>query len=97
MRRTKFLADCGEFHSPLFQVIEEPDGESYLIIAHAENFGIDDPPLSQIIEQRYSIHTTSRSKEYTMMKQTLQWGESEKVTKVNLNDAIKSRSGFAPL
>jgi hypothetical protein len=77
----------------LFSVFEKPNGELIIPIRTAER--LDGPDGPRLREQRYSIHPSPRSADYTTIKQTINADSSRSITSVVLTDAVKKKSGFS--
>ena len=78
----------------LFSVVEKQNGELTLPINAGAYFVINGVEKS-VREHRYSIHSSSRSQNYTTIKQTVELETNEKFTSVSLTDAVKNKNGFS--
>jgi hypothetical protein len=93
--RTIFAVEVEDGLCPLFTVVEKPSGELTIGIASAERFGSDHTQGPEVREQRYSIHPSPRSADYTTIKHTLNLSDGQQITHVIVTDAVKRRTGFA--
>jgi hypothetical protein len=90
--RTRFAARIGGTPRILFSIIEKQNGELILVPKHGERMETHDGP--KILEQRFSIHPSPNSLEFTTIKQTLNAEDGQSVTSVVLTDAVKKKTGF---
>lgn len=65
-----------------------------LVSKSAEHAGIGGP---EILEQRFSIHPSPRSADYTTIKQTLNTADGKSQTSAMLTDAVKRKNGYSIL
>jgi hypothetical protein len=91
--RTRFAVRVGGIPRILFSIIEKQSGELLLVPKTADRMETNDGPL--LLEQRYSIHPSPNSAEFTTIKQTLNAADGQSITSVVLTDAIKKRTGFS--
>jgi hypothetical protein len=101
--RFYFTIKCAGFHRAFLSSVENTrsdKGDVYLILSSGINFmapNRDDLSGPQIISQRYSLHASKISNDYTTIKQTLILRDSPTIYTYQITDAIKRKSGFAPL
>lgn len=93
--RTRFAARIGGIPRILFSIIEKQNGELLLVPKTGARMETHDGPL--LLEQRYSIHPSPNSAEFTTIKQTLNAANGQSITSVVLTDAVKKKSGFSIL
>jgi len=79
----------------LFSIVEKSNGELILPIKSAERMGPDWTTGPTVLEHRYSIHPSSKSADFTTIKQTINLEGGKRITTVALTDAIKKKSGFS--
>ncbi len=79
----------------LFTVVEKPNGELIIPLKGAQRFGADWATAENVLEQRYSIHPSPRSKDFNVIKLTLNLESGRSVTTVALTDAAKLKNGFS--
>lgn len=91
--RTIFAVRISGAPRILFSIIEKQNGELFLVPKTADRMDTGDGPL--LLEQRYSIHPSPNSAEFTTIKQTLNAADGQSITSVLLTDAIKKRNGFS--
>jgi hypothetical protein len=93
LSKTRFVVRIADSPRILFSILEKPNGELIVPIRTAERFTDGTGP--RLLEQRYSIHPSPGSPDFTTIKQTINVHEGKSVTSVILTDAIKKRSGFS--
>jgi len=91
--RTRFAARIGGIPRILFSIIEKQNGELLLVPKTGARMETHDGPL--LLEQRYSIHPSPNSAEFTTIKQTLNAEDGQSITSVILTDAVKKKTGFS--
>jgi hypothetical protein len=79
----------------LFSVLEKKNGELIIPVRSAERYGHTYSSAIPILEQRFSIHPSLKSKDYTTIKHTTNLVDGTQVSSVALTDAIKLRTGFS--
>jgi hypothetical protein len=79
----------------LFSIVEKSNGELILPIKSAERMGPDWTTGPIVLEQRYSIHPSPKSADFTTIKQTINLEGGKSITTVALTDAVKKKSGFS--
>jgi hypothetical protein len=93
--RTRFCARIGGIPRILFSIIEKQNGELILIPKTADRMETGDGP--RILQQRYSIHPSPNSSDFSTIKQTINAEDGQSITSVVLTDAIKRKTGFSIL
>jgi hypothetical protein len=92
---TRFAIRIPDGIRTLFTVIEKPNGELVIPIKGADRFGADWKAGKRVLEQRYSIHSSPRSKEFNVIKQTINLEGGQSITMAALTDAVKLKNGFS--
>lgn len=92
--KTIFAVRCAGAERILFSALEKKDGELILVTKTAERATPGGPIIR---EQRFSVHPSLRSQEYTTIKQTLNTADGKSETSVVLTDAVKRKNGFSVL
>jgi hypothetical protein len=77
----------------LFTILEKPNGELIIPMKTGERAETNLGP--RLLEQRYSIHPSPQSREFTTIKQTVNTDDGKTETSVILTDAVKLKTGFA--
>jgi hypothetical protein len=97
LRKIRFVINAGQKPRLLFSVLERRNGDLILVVRTAERIGYDHRgnPDDAILEQRYSIHVSPNSEEYSTIKQTLNTADGQSRNSWQLTNAIKKRTGFA--
>lgn len=93
--RTIFAVEMQSGLRPLFSVMEKTSGELIIPVNAGQKFGPDPSVGPQILEQRYSIHPSLKSADYTTIKQTTTLAGGRQMTSAVVTDAVKKRTGFA--
>jgi hypothetical protein len=93
LTRTRFAVRIGGKSRILFSILEKPNGELIVPSKTAEKADNSDGP--RLLEQRYSIHPSPKSSEFTMVKQTLNTVDGKTEDSVVLTDAVKLKTGFS--
>ena len=75
---------------------ESPKGDVYIRVKSGTQVGIP-PNASAVVEDRYSIHPSPNSPNYTMLKHTLTLENGSTTTSAALTDAVKLKRGFSHL
>jgi hypothetical protein len=76
-------------------VLEKNSGELIIPVNAGQKFGPDPSVGPPILEQRYSIHPSLRSADYTTIKLTTNLGDGRQITNAVVTDAVKKSTGFA--
>lgn len=82
----------------LFIIEEDPrkDGDVFIKIRTGHQVGV--PPNNTLVrQQRFSIHPSHRSKEFSSIKQTLELIDGRREETVQMTDAVKLKTGAAPV
>jgi hypothetical protein len=81
----------------LFKVIEKSSGEIIISIKGGTFYGYqnDGAPGPRVLEERYSLHPSPKSKEFNVFKHTLNLEGGRSITTAALTDAIKLKNGFS--
>jgi hypothetical protein len=95
LHRSIFITRIDEKPRVLFSIFEKPNGELIIPIRTSERYGTDYSSGSPILEQRFSIHPSLKSQEYTTAKHTTNLQDGRQVTSVALTDAVKQKTGFS--
>ncbi|GGI23801.1 hypothetical protein [Bradyrhizobium guangdongense] len=90
--RTEFVVEVNGRDRSLFSVAERPNGDLLIFFEHAERFGYD-ACGSEIRTQKYSVHVSPNSAEFSTLKQTLLLQDDTETTTSALTDAPK-KGGF---
>lgn len=93
LRKTRYVVRVGGSLRILFTVLEKQNGELIIPTRTGERAESDLGP--RILEQRYSVHPSPRSAEFTTIKQTINTDDGKTETSVILTDAVKLKAGFA--
>jgi hypothetical protein len=92
---TKFAVRVPDGERILFSIVEKTNGELILPISGAEKMGIDWTTGPNVREQRYSIHPSPKSADFTTVKLTIVLEEHPSTTIVALTNAVKKKTGFS--
>jgi hypothetical protein len=95
LARTIFAVEMQSGLRPLFSVLEKASGELIIPVNAGQKFGPDPSVGPTILEQRYSIHPSLRSADYTTIKLTTNLGDGRQITNAVVTDAVKKSTGFA--
>jgi hypothetical protein len=95
LSRTIFTAQIASKARVLFSILEKPNGELIIPFRAAERFGVDYTTGIPVLEQRYSIHPSLRSEEFTTVKHTTNLADGRQIVHVALTDAVKQKTGFS--
>jgi hypothetical protein len=95
LARTIFAIEMQSGLRPLFSVLEKSSGELIIPVNARQKFGPDPSVGPPILEQRYSIHPSLRSADYTTIKQTTKLADGRQITNAIVTDAVKKSTGFA--
>ena len=79
----------------LFSILEKSNGELIIPIRTAEKYGNEYDGGVDILEQRYSVHPSLQSTEFTTIKHTTNIADGSQIISVLLTDAIKKNTGFS--
>jgi hypothetical protein len=91
--RTRFAVRVGGLPRMQFSILEKQNGELLVPSRTAERAESNLGP--RILEQRYSIHPSPQSAEFTTIKQTINTEDGKTETSAILTDAVKLKTGFA--
>jgi hypothetical protein len=72
-------------------------GNLTIPIAHSETFGFPNESRIPIQSQKYSVHPTVQSPDFTMIKLTIELANKVELTTVGMTDAVKKRNGYSLL
>jgi hypothetical protein len=78
----------------LFSVVEKQSGELIIPIKGADHVGPDPQIGDVVVENRISIHPSTKSEQYNVIKLTTISARGEVTTAVSLTDAVKLKNGF---
>jgi hypothetical protein len=92
---TRFAVRVPGGFCTLFTVVEKANGELIIPIRGGDRLGADWATGKQVLEQRYSVHPSPRSKEFNVIKLTLNVESSRSITAATLTDAVKLKNGFS--
>jgi hypothetical protein len=93
LHRTRYAVRIGGSLRILFTVLEKANGE--LIIPTKTGERAENNLGPRLLEQRYSVHPSPQSSEFTTIKQTVNTDDGKTETSVILTDAVKLKTGFA--
>lgn len=93
LHRTRYAVRIDGSLRILFTILEKPDGE--LIIPMKTGERAENSLGPRLLEQRYSVHPSPQSPEFTTIKQTVNTDDGKTETSVILTDAVKLKTGFA--
>jgi hypothetical protein len=92
---TRFAVRVPDGERILFSIVEKTNGELILPISGAEKMGTDWTTGPNVREQRYSIHPSPKSADFTTLKLTIVLEGHPSTTIVALTNAVKKKSGFS--
>ncbi len=94
--KTTFVATVDGQYFPLFSILEKPNGDLIIISKSASRWGFPHRNI-EMLEYRYSIHVSPKSPTFTTIKYTANLSDGQHRTSVAITDAVKCRTGFAPV
>ena len=80
----------------ILMIEEAAKGDVYIRIKSGTQVGVP-PNAVAVLQDRYSVHPSPKSPNYTTLKSTVELADGRKRTSVALTDAVKLRRGFAHL
>jgi hypothetical protein len=95
LRRIIYTVNVAAKDRVLFSILEKSDGELIVPIRTAEKYGLNYQEGAAIQEQRYSIHPSLKSQDFTTVKHTTNLANGGQVVSVLLTDAVKRKTGFS--
>ena len=78
----------------LFSILEKPNGELIVPFRLLERRGANYMTGTPILEQRFSIHPSLKSAEFTTVKHTTNLADGKRIVHTALTDAVKGKTGF---
>jgi hypothetical protein len=93
LHRTRYAVRINGSLRILFTILEKPNGELIIPMKTGERAESKFGP--RLLEQRYSVHPSPQSLEFTTIKQTVNTDDGKTETSVILTDAAKLKTGFA--
>lgn len=91
----KFTIRAGDQERILFYLHESSNKDVILTLRSGEYFGDGPHAKNEILEQRYSIHRSTKSSNYNTIIQTLALRAGRGHITSHVTDAIKKHTGFA--
>jgi hypothetical protein len=93
----RFTINAGNRTAAFLSVIETRTGELRLILRSGENRETEIHPGTKIATEKYSIHNSDQSPDYTTLHYSMICEDAWRAHAFQLTDAIKKNTGFAPL
>jgi hypothetical protein len=96
--QTQVTMQAGGKERALFMIDEDPrkDGDVFIKIRTGLQVGVQ-PNHTLVRQQRFSVHPSHRSKEFSSIKHTLELVDGRREETVQMSDAVKLKTGVAPV
>ena len=95
-QKIRFTVDSKGAERNLFSILERSNGDLVLGFGFATSVGYS-PENPKILHQKYSVHTSPKSAEFSTITHTIWLDDGTKNVLHVLTDAIKAKTGFFPM